>query len=85
MPAKIIKVADVYVVEEDNKIIGVEFGFLDTITNKQGAVTTLDFCRRSLDSTGWVTKTVMSVKDVEVSDVASSAEVEDNSNENATK
>jgi hypothetical protein len=85
MPAKIIKVADVYVVEEDNKIIGVEFGFLDTITNKQGAVTTLDFCRRSLDSTGWVTKTVMSVKDVKVSDVASSAEVEDNSNENATK
>lgn len=85
MPAKIIKVADVYVVEEDNKIIGVEFGFLDTVTNKQGAVTTLDFCRRSLDSTGWVTKTVMSVKDVEVSDVASSAEVEDNSNENATK
>mgnify|MGYP000076410064 CR=1 FL=1 len=85
MPAKIIKVADVYVVEEDNKIIGVEFGFLDTITNKQGAVTTLDFCRRSLDSTGWVTKTVMSVKDVKVSDVASSAEVEDNSNEHATK
>lgn len=85
MPAKIIKVADVYVVEEDNKITGVEFGFLDTITNKQGAVTTLDFCRRSLDSTGWVTKTVMSVKDVKVSDVASSAEVEDNSNENATK
>ena len=84
MPAKIIKVADVYVVEEDNKIIGVEFGFLDTVTNKQGAVTTLDFCRRSLDSTGWVTKTVMSVKDVEVSDVASSTEVEETSNENAT-
>ena len=76
MPAKIIKVADVFVVEEDNKIVGVEFGFTDSITNKQGAVTTLDFCRRSLDSTGWVTKTVMGVKDVEVSDVSDSSQID---------
>jgi len=76
MPAKIIKVADVFVVEEDNKIVGVEFGFTDSITSKQGAVTTLDFCRRSLDSTGWVTKTVMGVKDVEVSDVSDSSQID---------
>ena len=75
MPAKIIKVADVFVVEEDNKIVGVEFGFTDSITSKQGAVTTLDFCRRSLDSSGWVTKTVMGVKDVEVSDVSDSSQI----------
>ena len=76
MPAKIIKVADVFVVEEDNKIVGVEFGFTESITSKQGAVTTLDFCRRSLDSTGWVTKTVMGVKDTEVSDMSDGSEVE---------
>lgn len=76
MPAKIIKVADVFVVEEDNKIVGVEFGFTDSITSKQGAVTTLDFCRRSLDSSGWVTKTVMGVKDVEVSDVSDSSQID---------
>jgi hypothetical protein len=76
MPAKIIKVADLYVVEEDNKIVGVEFGFTDSITSKQGAVTTLDFCRRSLDSTGWVTKTVMGVKDAEASDVSDGSKIE---------
>lgn len=76
MPAKIIKVADVFVVEEDNKIVGVEFGFTDSITSKQGAVTTLDFCRRSLDSSGWVTKTVMGVKDVEVSDVSDGSQID---------
>jgi len=79
MPAKIIKVADVFVVEEDNKIVGVEFGFTDSITSKQGAVTTLDFCRRSLDSSGWVTKTVMGVKDVEVSDVSDSSQIDQTS------
>ncbi len=61
--AKFIKVADVYVVEDGGKYVGVEFGFTDAVVSTVGAATALDFVRGALNSSGWVTQTVMRVED----------------------
>tara|TARA_B100000965_G_C19566944_1_gene747258 strand:- start:213 stop:557 length:345 start_codon:yes stop_codon:yes gene_type:complete len=56
---KLYKVADVYIVQQDEQFVGVELGFNpDTITNQQGACTSLDFMRGALQSSYWITKTI---------------------------
>mgnify|MGYP003307618149 FL=1 len=56
---KLYKVADVYIVQQDEQFVGVEVGFNpDTITNQQGACTSLDFMRGALQSSYWITKTI---------------------------
>lgn len=60
---KTVKVAEVYLVEQDNQIVDLAMAFTDAVRNPTGAVHTLDLCRNALNSSGWVTKTVTSVPD----------------------
>ncbi len=60
---KTVKVAEVYLVEQDNQIVDLAMAFTDAVRNPNGAVHTLDLCRNALNSSGWVTKTVTSVPD----------------------
>jgi hypothetical protein len=61
--AKAIRVAEFFMIEEDSKIVGLEVNFSDAVRAPQGAVHTLDMMRNALNSSGWVTKAVMSVPD----------------------
>tara|TARA_X000000368_G_scaffold418237_1_gene417171 strand:- start:4437 stop:4781 length:345 start_codon:yes stop_codon:yes gene_type:complete len=56
---KLFKIADVYIVQQDEQFVGVEVGFNpETITNQQGACTSLDFLSGALQSSHWITKTI---------------------------
>ena len=59
-PVKVVRVAELFMIEENDKIVDMEIGFTDAITHPQGAVHTLDLFRNALNSSGWVTKAVMS-------------------------
>lgn len=65
MADSLIKVADVFVVQQGDKFVGVECAFTDAVRNKKGAATSLDFMRSALNNSGWVTQTVMRVEDRE--------------------
>jgi len=58
--AKAIKVADIILIEEGERIVDVEIAFSEAITAPQGAVHTIDLLRNALNSSGWITKAVMS-------------------------
>lgn len=60
---KVVKVAELFVIEEGDKIVDLEVGFTEAITAPQGAVVTLDLMRNALNNSGWVTKAVMGVQD----------------------
>lgn len=60
---KSVKVAEVFLIEQDNQIVDLAMAFTDAVTHPNGAVHTLDLCRNALNSSGWVTKTVTSVQD----------------------
>ncbi len=59
-PVKVVRVAELFMIEENDRIVDMEIGFTDAITHPQGAVHTLDLFRNALNSSGWVTKAVMS-------------------------
>jgi len=61
MALKTIKVAELFLIEDDNQIVGSEIGFTEAVTEPQGAVTTMNVLRKSLDDTGWVTRAVVNV------------------------
>lgn len=61
--AKLIRVAEVFVVQHEGQYVGVEVGFTDSVLSKQGAATCLDFMRGALNSSFWITNTVMRVED----------------------
>ena len=58
--AKAVKVADIFLIEEGERIVDVEIAFSEAITAPQGAVHTIDLLRNALNSSGWITKAVMS-------------------------
>lgn len=58
--AKAVKVADIILIEEGEKIVDVEIAFSAAITAPQGAAHTIDLLRNALNSSGWITKAVMS-------------------------
>ena len=70
MALKTIKVAELFLIEDDNQIVGSEIGFTDAVTEAQGAVTTMNVLRKSLDDTGWVTRAVVNVAERSKSDDA---------------
>lgn len=78
-PVKVVRVAELFMIEENDKIVDMEIGFTDAITHPQGAVHTLDLFRNALNSSGWVTKAVMSANN------GASDEAPVPSNEQATK
>ena len=76
----LIKVADVYVVQQDEQFVGVEVGFTEAVRNKRGAATSLDFMRNALSNSGWITQTIMRVEDKE-DDAQANAQPEDSGSE----
>ena len=80
---KTVKVAEVFLIEQDNQIVDLAMAFTDAVTHPNGAVHTLDLCRNALNSSGWVTKTVTSVPD-RSDDTALSSEEDAAKNEDAT-
>ena len=80
---KTVKVAEVFLIEQDNQIVDLAMAFTDAVTHPNGAVHTLDLCRNALNSSGWVTKTVTSVPD-RSDDAALSSEEDAAKNEDAT-
>lgn len=63
--AELIKVAEVFLVKENEQFVGVELGFNENVLNKRGAASVLDTLRSGLNNAGWVTSTVMRVEDRE--------------------
>lgn len=61
MAMKAIKVAEVFLIEEEDQIVGSEIGFTEAVTEAQGAVTTMNVLRKSMDDSGWVTRAIMNV------------------------
>lgn len=78
MAMKAIKVAEVFLIEEEDQIVGSEIGFTEAITEPLGAVTTMNVLRKSMDDSGWVTRAIMNVaergKQSDVAPVASEPE-----------
>ena len=74
----VTKVAELYVVSNDEELLGVECAFDDNVRNKMGAAQVLDLTRAALNTSGWVTQTVM-----RVSDAQDDGEPEDDGGENS--
>lgn len=81
MAMKAIKVAEVFLIEEEEQIVGSEIGFTEAITEPLGAVTTMNVLRKSMDDSGWVTRAIMNVaernKQSDVTPVASEPDAAD--------
>lgn len=85
MALKVIKVAELFLVEDDDQIVGSEIGFTEAVTEAQGAVTTMNVLRKSLDDTGWVTRAVVNVAErVKSDDAALSGEEDAAEDDDAT-
>ena len=74
--AEMIKVGEVFVVQQDSKLVGAEIAFTENVRNKQGAATALDLMRGALNNSGWITQTVMRVEDKVDAQTDASAEGE---------
>ena len=61
----VTKVAELYVVSNDEELLGVECAFDENVRNKLGAAQVLDLTRAALNTSGWVTQTVMRVEDAQ--------------------
>jgi len=63
MAEELIKVADVYLVKNDENFTGCNVGFVDSVKNKRGAALVLDMLRQSMNSSAWTTMSIMAVRD----------------------
>jgi hypothetical protein len=61
--SELIKVGEIFVVQQDKKLIGAEIGFTDNVRNRQGAATTLDLVRGAMNNSGWIAQTILRVED----------------------
>lgn len=59
----LIKVAELFVVADEEKLLGVECTFGENVRNRMGAAQVLDLTRGALNTSAWVTHTVMRVED----------------------
>lgn len=60
---QVIKVAEVFVVKDEDKILAVEAAFTENVMNKGGASTVLDYARQALNNSAWVYNTINRVED----------------------
>ena len=74
--AEMIKVGEVFVVQQDSKLVGAEIAFTENVRNKQGAATTLDLVRGAMNNSGWIAQTIMRVEDKQDAQTDTSAEGE---------
>lgn len=63
MAEELIKVADVYLVKNEDNFTGCNVGFNESVKNKRGAALVIDMLRQSMNSSAWTTMTVMAVRD----------------------
>ena len=73
---EMIKVGEVFVVQQESKLVGAEIAFTENVRNKQGAATALDLVRGAMNNSGWIAQTIMRVEDKVDAQTDTSAEGE---------
>ena len=58
-----VKVADVWMVKNDDQFVGLEMTFTQNVYNKDGAMTVIDFMKNSILNTRWLFATINRVED----------------------
>lgn len=68
--ADLNKVAEVYLVQEDDKIVGLEMGFTSSVQTKLGGAMVLNQLMAKLTDSAWTFNTIVRVGDAQTNESA---------------